>query len=613
MNNRSLSKKTTGSFYTPTYIVDFMVDRVFYYLNLEGRISMKSFQTFKKSLSNLTFCDPSLGNGNFIIGVLKRVWNDLKTFPTIRPENKNAFFKSFFEHNIYGIELNPKALEECRERIIFFFPILSNCTTDNLKIGNSIVSTDSIELLAPEDAEKIGYFNWIEQFKPRTSFEVIIGNPPYYNLKKMTLIDQNAKLLFHYLKNSNIWKDYHRSSSDIYYYFIFQAFQYLSDGGLLSFILPNYWIENKYADILREKISEKQILELLDLNNFKIFKDNGRWLNITNCITLIQNSPPTHEVKITRNIPKVLLENYKKEKNSINRYFFEIDHAILDKEKWILSPNLPFLKKMEDKEKITTLDNLAKIIQGMSPGVKDIFVMSQSKARKLLLEEDVLVPFITNSGIKRWIIDTNSLKVAILPSQISNLHNYPNVKNYLEHNYEKLIAGSDRQRLLKKEKIRWFDYSVYRNLEAFNNNKDKIMVPYRSQTPRFGLDENGIFGATDIYAILPKNPNNLHFLLGILNSEIIHFWYAEAGKRKGKMLEFFSDPLKNIPIPKTDEKETISVIVKELIRTSKNSSLDKKHISDLEEELNNEAAQLYGVDYNYFRNKIFFKNIKSNK
>ncbi len=613
MNNHSLSKKTTGSFYTPTYIVDFMVDRIFYYLNLEGHMSMKSFQTFKKSLNNLTFCDPSLGNGNFIIGVLKRIWNDLKTFTTIRPENKNAFFRNFFEHNIYGIELNPKALEECKEKIIFFFPILYNCSPDNLKIGNSIVDTDSIEILAPEDAEKIRSFNWIEQFKPRTTFDVIIGNPPYYNLKKMALIDQNAKILFHYLKTSNIWSDYHRSSSDIYYYFIFQAFKYLSDGGLLSFILPNYWIENKYADILREKISEKQILELLDLSNFKIFKDNSRWLNITNCITLIQNSSPTHEVKIARNIPKMILENYKKEKNSIDRYFFEIEHTNLNKEKWILSPNLPFLKKLEDKGRITTLDSEAKIFQGMSPGVKDIFVMSQSKARELMLEKDVLVPFITNSGIKRWIIDTNSLKAAILPSQISDLNNYPNVKNYLEHNCEKLLAGPDRERLLLKEKIRWFDYSVYRNLEAFNNNKEKIMVPYRSLTPRFGLDENCTFGATDIYAILPKNHDDLHFLLGILNSEIVHFWYTEAGKRKGKMLEFFSDPLKNVPIPKTDEKKTLSAIVKDLIRASKNSSLNKKCFSNLEEELNIEVARLYGVDYTYFRNKIFFKSNNSNK
>ena len=32
--------------------------------------------------------------------------------------------------------------------------------------------------------------------------------------------------------------------------------------------------------------------------------------------------------------------------------------------------------------------------------------------------------------------------------------------------------------------------------------------------------------------------NEYHSILGILNSEIIRFWYIEAGKRKGKMLNF---------------------------------------------------------------------------
>ncbi|MCE7741424.1 MAG: N-6 DNA methylase [Candidatus Heimdallarchaeota archaeon] len=604
MINHQKSKKATGSFYTPTYVVDFMVDRVFHYLSLENKVIFTSFRYFKKSLGKLSFCDPSLGNGNFIIGVLKRVSNELKKFTTIKQKEKSEFFRKFFEFNVYGIELNSKALDECKERISFFFPILKSCSFSNLKIGNSIVNKDSSQILTPEEAAQLNFFDWKEEFHPRTSFDVIIGNPPYYNLKKMGLLDDDAKILFQYLKQSKTWEKYHRSSSDIYYYFIFQALNHLSPEGLLSFIIPDYWIENKYADILREYILQNQILEILDLSNLRIFKDNGKWLNVTNCITLIQNRYPVNTIKIAKNVPKVILENHHKEKKAIDNFFFEIEQTNLRKEKWVLSPHLPFLKKLEDSSRCTNLGNLAKIIQGVSPGVKEIFVVSRSKAEKLALEKDVLVPFITNSNVRKWVVDNDNSKLAILPSKITNLEDFANTRAYLEQNYELLIRGSDRQRLLKSNKIRWFDFSVYRNLETFSKYNTKIMVPYRSLSPRFGLDENGSFGATDIYAIIPKKKNDIYFLLGILNSDIVHFWYSEAGKRKGKMLEFFSDPLKRIPIPKTDEKKILTDLVKEMVRINKNTINQDEEASEIGKDINHEVARLYGVDYNFLKSKL---------
>ncbi len=604
MTDHQKSKKLTGSFYTPAYVVDFMVDRVFHHLQLEGRISSTSFKHFQKSLSSLSFCDPSLGNGNFVIGILKRVWGELQKFSSIKQEEKNMFFKDFYESNIYGIELTPKALEECKERISFFYPILRNCSSTNLKLGNSIVNTDVSEILSSQDSSQLKPFNWKKEFHPRESFDIIIGNPPYYNLKKTELLDNKANLLFQYLKKSKIWKEYYRSSSDIYYYFIFQALNHLNFNGLLSFIIPNYWIENRYADILREHILSNQIIELLDLRNIRIFKDNGKWLNVTNCITLIQKRPPTNKIKIARNIPKVYLENPNKNKGTLNKYVFEIDQTSLTREKWVLSPHLSILKKLADDNRTTNLEHLAKIVQGLSPGVKDVFVMLQSKADKLGLEKDVLVPFISNKNVKKWLVENNDSKLAILPSRIDDLSAYFNVEKYLEQNRDVLVEGSDRKRLLSSERIRWFDFSVYRNIDTFNQHKEKIIVPYRALTPRFGLDENGSFGATDIYAIVPKKKSDLYFLLGVLNSDIVHFWYSEAGKRKGNMLEFFSDPLKRIPIPKTNDKTKLSSLVKTIIQLTRNSHNNEKEITKVSESINVEVARLYDVDYSLIKSNL---------
>ncbi len=598
------NKKRTGSFYTPSFVVDFMIERVFNYLTEENKLITNTYNYFQKSLGELYFCDPSLGTGNFVIGILKRVWNELKKFKDIKQDEKNTFFKNFSESNIYGIELKPDVLDECKERISFFFPMLSSNSFANMYVGNSIVNNDSFQVLPSEEAQQLNPLDWKKTFHPRNSFDVIIGNPPYYNLKKMELLDKNANLLFKYLKQSKTWKQFFRSSSDIYYYFILQSLNYLSNDGLLSFIIPNYWVENKYGDILREQIVKNQILEFLDLSNLNIFKDNGKWLNVSTCITTIQKCFPTRNVKVVKNIPKTILENHKRRKSTIDKLFFEIDQANLGKEKWVLSPHLKLLKQIEDKGKCIKLEQLAQVSQGLSPGVKEIFVMTKSNSERLSLEKEALVPFLTNKDVREWIVNNENLKIAILPSKIDDLENFPNIRQYLEQNKRKLEQGPDRQRLIKSNKIRWFDFSVYRNLKIFMNHQTKIMVPYRSIHPRFGIDENGSFGATDIYVIIPKLEEDFYFLLGILNSDLMNFWYSEAGKRKGKMLEFFSDPLKKIPIPGTEEKDILIYLVKEILHKIKNSKKQDYEVKEIKNKINQEVAKLYGVDYSLIASKL---------
>ena len=602
------NKKSTGSFYTPAYIVDFMVDRVFNLLNSEARIDSTSFKSYTKSLAKISFCDISVGTGNFIIGILRKVWNDLKVYSTSDLGVKKVFFKKFFEQNIFGVEINLDVLNECKDRIPFTFPQLKKCNHDNLKHGNSIVEHDAYQVLTEQEANLLNSFNWDKEFGSMKSFDIIIGNPPYYNLKKMELIDEHTKIFLEYLKNSENWSEFYRSSSDIYYYFMFKALNILSEGGLLSFIVPDYWIENKYADKLREYILNYQILELIDLSNHRIFKDNGKWLNVSNCITFIKKSSPSKSINVCKNLSKRLLDNYTNNRDKLSQCCYEINQFNLTKEKWVLSAHLDLLRSIEKNTQ--GLENYAKVIQGMSPGAKDIFVVSATKAQELKLEREILVPFIINSDVKKWLLDYSNPKVSILPSRIEDIADFPKIQSYLKSNQTLLTKGSDRKRLMDSGKIRWFDYSVYRNLESFQQTDDKIFVPYRSLIPRFGLDDNNSFGATDVYAIIPKHKSDLLFLLGLLNSDVIHFWYLEAGKRKGKMLEFFSDPLRRIPIPTAVEKKMLTGQVEGLLKLLKNSNTNLKEIQQIEFSINREVANLYDVDYNLIKKLLDNNSIK---
>ncbi len=603
MYSRNFLKKSTGEFYTPIFVVDYIVAKVTKQLEKDGRIRKDSFKNFKESVLNLSFCDPSVGTGNFLLGLFRWFWRELRFFEEIEPQEKELFFISFVTSNVYGVDINQNSLDICINRLIHEYPILTIENLSNLRIGNSIVDCDVQQILGKNNARKLLPFSWERDFQGKIKFDVVFGNPPYYNLKKMILKNEKAQLLFTYLKTSNVWKNFFRASSDIYYFFVIRSLNLIKENGYLSFILPNYWLHNKYSDLLREFILQYQILEILDLGELNIFRDEGKWLNVSTCILTSKKIENKEKILVIKNVPRNFFSKKIQEK-SLKKYSFYIPQEQLGKSRWLLSPYLQEINRINKNEKLIQLGDVAKVIQGVSPGLKSVFVLSQQDIVKNQIEEEVVVPFVTNKDIKSWIIQAQTEKYAILPSRIENLEDYPKTQKYLLNKKKELETGPDRIKLINSDKIRWFDYSVYRNLKHFETVKIKLMTPYRGSLPRFGLDNKGYFGATDIYGIIPKDKNDIYPLLGILNSQIINFWYREAGKMKGKLMEFFSDPLKKIPIPKRGKRKILTPYVKEIIQLVSETQNNKNIIEIKMLDLNKTISKMYDIDFNFLRKYI---------
>jgi tRNA1(Val) A37 N6-methylase TrmN6 len=140
---------------------------------------------------------------------------------------------------------------------------LRNEIAEILKKGN--LPVESAEKLAswdPYDQNGVSSFfdpEWM--FDVKDGFDVVIGNPPYgVSIKGH---DRNAVL-----KYLSKVPDY-----EIYYFFIEVSKQILSENGVLSYIVPNTYLFNVFAEKYRTDILDFwNVYSIIDFTNYSLFE-----------------------------------------------------------------------------------------------------------------------------------------------------------------------------------------------------------------------------------------------------------------------------------------------------------------------------------------------------
>ncbi|WP_040491063.1 Eco57I restriction-modification methylase domain-containing protein [Ilumatobacter nonamiensis] len=107
-------RKTSGAYYTPTSLIDCLLDSALDPLLDDAEKAADPEQ----ALLGLTVCDPACGSGHFLVAAAKRIAARLATVraraegaeePT--PLDEQAAMHDVVDHCIYGVDLNPLAAE----------------------------------------------------------------------------------------------------------------------------------------------------------------------------------------------------------------------------------------------------------------------------------------------------------------------------------------------------------------------------------------------------------------------------------------------------------------------------------------------------------------------
>ena len=555
-------RKSQGIYYTPKYIVEFIVKETL------GEILKK---TKPKDISKIKVLDPACGSGSFLTATYDKILEHLT-----KQNPQTSLFDKFniLKENIFGVDLDAQAVEIAQLNLLL--KVLSQKTKlptlqHNVASGNSLISgnTETLEKYFGEEWREQKPFNFQEEFDDvfnQGGFDVIIGNPPYVR-------QEVIKHLKPYFEKA--FPNSYTGTADLYVYFIERSMNLLKENGYFGFIVSNKFIRSGYGKNLRKYLRENfTIVNLVDKFEGKVFAD----ASVDPCIIVIRKSKPRKNNSITYN------------------YKIKVPQLLLQENGWTFTDvSLLGLKEKIEKAGKNIKDwKGVEIYRGVVTGLNKAFIINEELKEKMIKEDERIMEFIkpmTKGRNLRRYFHKGSKEYLLLVKPNSIINSV--IKNHLERFKQELLQRWEP----KHGKIKWWELRPCVYYDVFD--KPKIIYPDISDQGGFYWDEEGYFFNNTIYML---SGNIKKSWLAVLNSKLMSWYYRQIASGLGeKGVRYFTQFVKELPIPVNTEPFERDVdlmldLQKELYSTSVNTdkhNLLKREIEKLDQDINREIYKLY--------------------
>jgi SAM-dependent methyltransferase len=309
LEDKPAVKKAGGVVYTPSQVVEFMVER-----SVGAAVKERTPKTVSgdtKASRPVRVLDPACGSGSFLIEVydyllrwyLERYaeqpksWSagaNARIFKTegdwrLTPRER----KRILITHVFGVDIDQQAVEVTKlslllkvlegedeasinHQMLLFHERALPDLDRNIRCGNSLIGTDYAEQVQtlfdePDLLRSINPFDWRAEFPAAFidgGFDVVIGNPPYVLLQD-TLRD-DAQLAY--------YRDRYEVASyklDTYHLFMEKAVRLTKRGGYAALITPSNYLTNNHLDVLRKfMLAQAQVDQIVVLDG-SVFLDRA--------------------------------------------------------------------------------------------------------------------------------------------------------------------------------------------------------------------------------------------------------------------------------------------------------------------------------------------------
>lgn len=626
-----IERKASGSYYTPKYIVDYVVQH-----SIEPHIQKIIQENPNVSLQiekilSLKILDPAMGSGHFLVGVIEYLAKRLCEIEFEEKIEQNQYEirkRDVVRKCIYGVDVNPLAVDLAKlslwlETLKSDKPL--SFLNAHLKHGNSLVGelissvfdaqqslfetktmthfkktvkdflgfesfeddtasavkakvekydqmiskgtfyhqlrglldhkltesfgkkvhpwrdlrqkigVESLDFYSSKDGvsvnelrNRIGFFHWELEFpeifynekgekKSNPGFDIILGNPPYVSARAMSKAGMDDQKSF--FKNKN----YYSTPSgvfDLYIVFMEKGIKLLKNDGSLGFIISNKFMIDDYGKEIRKfLLNNTKINEIIDVSKEDVFADAAVYPHIL--IFTKQNDQQTYNIKTQNGLKNKLFEN-----------------------------QIPVELFKELSDNIFVIH----FIGGEFDLIKKI--MKSGESLEKFCEMHAGTTGFSASNIAKCIVDGNTSKPCVDFIVTGNIDRYQikmgNVR-YLNKKYEnpKLILDKN---LITEGKIGLFT-------------SPKIVIGGMTTRIEAAYDKQGTGIGVNVYAVTDPKLNE-YYLLGLLNSKLLSFYFSIINQAKHLAGEFFAinkGQLAKLPIKSYNGTNSLEKMSKEVL------------------------------------------------
>jgi len=560
-------KKAGGVYYTPAYIVDYIVKQTVGRL-VEGKTP--------RQISGLRILDAACGSGSFLLGAYQYLldyhlrWYGVHDPARYAQGKQPAVYqgphgewrlttaekKRILLNNVYGVDIDRQAVEVTKLSLLLKVLEGENQETlgqqlalwreralpdlaSNVKCGNSLIGPDYFEgQLLPDEEEmrRVNPFDWEAEFPEvmqAGGFDVVIGNPPYVDVK--LLGDDIKQILSKHFSSAT-------RRFDLYIPFVEQGLKLLRSSGLLGYIIPSMFARRPYGRDLRNIIAKLGTIEgIVDFGANQVF---NRAMNYVG-VFIIGKSPQQSDVPVIRcdrtgldqsDLQKCLTGG---EIEGIKRFLSPAETFRTSDEWYLFSKD-----ECEIQRAFRSYPDFGSILlhasEGIHSGKDEVFFVSRETVRNLELETPPVYPLAKGKDVHRYEpVTKDSLgHCVIYPYDLSSGNVYdeaaiqdlaPNTWTYLKQSRGSLKG---REYFDRSNKL-WYELWCPREPRLYTS--PKIVGPEIAARGEFTLCQEELFVNNKLKVLILRDGiyEQLEYLLGLLNSSLLVYLHRSIAPPKG--------------------------------------------------------------------------------
>jgi hypothetical protein len=582
-------KKAGGVYYTPTYIVEYIVK------NAVGRLLEDCRKP--KDVEKLRILDPACGSGSFLIVAFQKLldWH-LDWYSKNSPEElakkaspsvyqaqhldpdgaprwtlTTSEKKRILLNGIYGVDIDSQAVEVTKLSLmlkvlegeneqsintqmkLFHERVLPDLGS-NIKCGNSLIGSDfydgrQLGFLDQEEMYRVNVFDWKRAFPSimeAGGFDAVIGNPPYVRQESLGMEFKGyAKAHF---------KTY-AGTADLYTYFIERSYDLLRHGGLFSFIVSNKWLKANYGLALRSWMKGRGLEEIVDFGDLPVFQKATTYP----CIIRMKKAADAGDVLAAR-MPSLDFIDLGERVRELGHLVST--HSLRD-EGWTLAgaTEQNLLDKMREAGVPLGEYLPGRIFRGVLTGLNAAFVIDEFRSAQLIHTDHSTTKFLhafaMGKNIKRFAPITSKQNLLLIPSGFTRA-NWPAVRDPWDAFSGEYPAIAEHLLPFKAAAEKRWDKGEFwwelRSCDYYDLfEKPKILWPQIASSARFTIDLAKYVTNDKVFCI---HSDDL-YLLGLLNSALLKkAIHSVCTDLQGNSFNFSGVFMQRVPIRRIDPSST---------------------------------------------------------